>query len=189
MLRSSALLRRLPTRGVDWNRLAQRATTDAARADFGRLRQQHDEMLKFITSAPEKVEPIDWDHWRKTIRTPGAVDAIKRAFEGLEVKNFDDQNVAKEATVLFTQEVQKSESQVAEVKGLMSELQEEIDKFNNMKPFEEMSPTEFLDMFPADKLRFDMEAELELYDTIDQGIWEPLKGFDLPEEHEEDSGH
>jgi len=76
---------------------------------------------------PKEVPPIDWDHWRKAIRTPGVVEQFKSEYD-TEMKKENKLNTAELEQKKRTQEaeIRALEGKAATSADFLKELKDEI---------------------------------------------------------------
>jgi len=76
MLRSTRPL----LRGFGWERAVSPFNKNSS-VHFREIDNRLDSMWKEANSIPTKMEPIDWDAYRKLIKEPGVVDALQKEYE------------------------------------------------------------------------------------------------------------
>jgi len=97
MLRSSAfgrVVRGATGRAVNWERLIFRYSDPAKKEALQSLSARYAEVNALHASLPKAADgvtaastpPIDWQAWRKVIRTPGVVDAYQAKYEAATKK-------------------------------------------------------------------------------------------------------
>ncbi|PFX25890.1 ATP synthase subunit d, mitochondrial-like [Stylophora pistillata] len=109
----------------DWIKLATKCPEEG-KPVFNRMRTKYENLKTRIDTVAPKPEPIHWDWYAKNITKPGMVEAFRKAEE-------------------YYIEGRK------EADELIAECEAELAKIRNMKPFEEMSIDEFLDLHPEIK--------------------------------------
>lgn len=62
----------------------------------GDTRAQLDDLKREHSALAKGPEPIDWDHYSKTITAPGVVDAFRKAYESTQYPKFDVSQVMSE---------------------------------------------------------------------------------------------
>ena len=77
-------------RSMDWVSLSQKVTTDATKAEINRLRDLHGDLTSYANGISEKPEPIDFSHYRNTIKTAGLVDAIESDYNKVSLPKFNN---------------------------------------------------------------------------------------------------
>ena len=77
-------------RSMDWVALSQKVTTDATKAEINRLRDLHGELKSYALSVTDKADPIDFSHYRNTIKSAGLVDAIEKDYNNITLPKFSN---------------------------------------------------------------------------------------------------
>lgn len=80
-MRSFAQVRSLR---FEWQKLITPLTSKAVVAEYTQKQSEITSMLSAARSVPKKVEPIDWDHWKSVISTPGVVDEMQKEYESMK---------------------------------------------------------------------------------------------------------
>ena len=82
---------------MDWVALSQKVSSDAAKSEINRLRDLHADFAAMAAKIPSEAEPIDWNHYRSVIKTPGLVDTMEAEYKALNLPKFTN-DVEAEAT-------------------------------------------------------------------------------------------
>jgi len=69
-----------PRADVNWARIIFRYTDDKTRSFLAQLQHKFTEVATMSAALPKAVKPIDWDYWKKTIRTKGVVDQFEQEY-------------------------------------------------------------------------------------------------------------
>ena len=85
------------TRAMDWVALSQKVSSDAAKSEINRLRDLHADFAAMAAKIPSEAKPIDWNHYRSVIKTPGLVDTMEAEYKALNLPKFTNE-VEAEAT-------------------------------------------------------------------------------------------
>jgi len=110
---------------VNWPRLIFRYTDQKAREQLAQLQSKFAEVAGLFTAVPKEVPEIDWDYWRKEIRTGGIVDRFKSEYE----------EEMKKETKLNTAEVEaKKRAQETEIRALEAKVQTSHQFLSELKP-------------------------------------------------------
>jgi len=72
----------------------------------------------------EEVEPIDWDHYRSIIKTPGLVDAFEADYKSMEFPTVDAEQFANADEGEFDKSIADAAGSVEESKARVAELEE-----------------------------------------------------------------
>ncbi|XP_015756979.1 PREDICTED: ATP synthase subunit d, mitochondrial-like [Acropora digitifera] len=116
----------------DWIKIATKVPNEA-RPDMNSLRMQYESIKTSLDAVAAKPEPIDWDFYAKNISKPGLVEAFRKAEEH-----------AVKTIKLANLEIAKYEV--------------ELQKIKSMKPFEEMTVDDYLELHP--EIRKQAEEEI-----------------------------
>jgi len=98
-----------PRAPVNWPRLIFRYTDEKTRAYLAQLQHKFAEVSAAYATVPKTVEPIDWNFWKKTIRSKGVVEQFEQEYV-TEMK--------KEVKANATELEQKKRQQEAEIRGI-----------------------------------------------------------------------
>ncbi|NXU53963.1 ATP5H synthase, partial [Turnix velox] len=142
--------RRVAIKAIDWAAFAERVPPNQ-RAMFNALKTRNDALSARLASLPEKPPTIDWAHYKAVVAKAGMVDEFQKKFSALKVPEPVDTQTAKidaqekEAAKSSAEYVQASKARVAQ-------YERELQKLNNMIPFEQMTFEDLHEAFPETKL-------------------------------------
>ncbi|XP_012695158.1 ATP synthase subunit d, mitochondrial [Clupea harengus] len=142
--------RRAALKAIDWLAFAERVPPNQ-RAMFNALKTRSDAIGAKLTSLPEKPVVIDWAYYKSAVAKAGMVDDFEKKFSALTIPEAADTVTAK----IDAQE-QESNKQALEYvqasKARIAHYQTELEKFNNMIPFDQMTIDDLNHTFPETKL-------------------------------------
>uniref|UniRef100_A0A3B4U7B9 ATP synthase peripheral stalk subunit d n=1 Tax=Seriola dumerili TaxID=41447 RepID=A0A3B4U7B9_SERDU len=118
--------RRVALKAIDWVAFAERIPPNQ-RAMFNALKTRSDAISAKLTSLPETPAAIDWSYYRSAVAKAGMVDEFEK-------KN---KNAA---------------AYIEGSKARITQYEQELDKFKNMIPFDQMTIEDLNDTFPETKL-------------------------------------
>ncbi|XP_048870630.1 ATP synthase subunit d, mitochondrial-like [Brienomyrus brachyistius] len=142
--------RRAALKAIDWVSFAERVPPNQ-KSLFNALKTRSDGLAARLSSLPEKPTTIDWSYYRKAVAKPGLVDEFEKRFAALKVPEPVDTQTSK----IDTQEQEASKSAVAyiqESKARIAVYEEELEKFKNMIPYDQMTIDDLNSVFPETKL-------------------------------------
>ncbi|XP_076122633.1 ATP synthase peripheral stalk subunit d, mitochondrial [Alosa pseudoharengus] len=142
--------RRAALKSIDWLAFAERVPPNQ-RAMFNNLKTRSDAIAAKLTSLPEKPAAIDWAYYRQTVPKAGMVDDFEKKFAALSIPEPVDTETSKIAA-----QEQESNKQALDYiqasKARIGMYQAELEKFNNMIPFDQMTVEDLNHTFPETKL-------------------------------------
>ncbi|XP_037546245.1 ATP synthase subunit d, mitochondrial [Nematolebias whitei] len=147
--------RRLALKAIDWVAFAERVSPNQ-RSSFNALKTRSDAISAKLASLPEAPAPIDWSYYRSAVAKPGMVDEFEKKFKALKIPEPTDT----QTSVINEQEVESNKSAltyIEESKVRIANCQKELDKFNNMIPFDQMTIEDLNAAFPEttlDKVKY-----------------------------------
>uniref|UniRef100_A0A1A8HW05 ATP synthase subunit d, mitochondrial n=1 Tax=Nothobranchius kuhntae TaxID=321403 RepID=A0A1A8HW05_NOTKU len=142
--------RRAALKAIDWVAFAERVPPNQ-RSMFNALKTRSDAISAKLASLPESPAAIDWSYYRSTVAKPGMVDEFEKKFSALKVPEPVDTQTAK----INAQETEANKSALAYIeasKARITKYEEELDKFKNMIPFDQMTIEDLNEIFPETKL-------------------------------------
>ena len=160
MMRQSAMMARraLPVRAMDWNALAGKVSSDAARAEVSRLRELHGDLVSQAKAYEGAPEPIDFAHYRNVIKTPGIVDTVENAYNALTLPQFVNE-VAGEADEAYKTLVSEAESAMNASAARLEELEAMIADAKTQVTTKETTVDEVLQRYPEIAKEIDQEIK------------------------------
>ncbi|TWW53341.1 ATP synthase subunit d, mitochondrial [Takifugu flavidus] len=118
--------RRVALKAIDWLAFAELVPPNQ-RSMFNALKTRSDAIAAKLSSLPETPAAIDWSYYRSTVVNSGMVD------------DFEKKN--------------KSAAEYIEAsKARIAEYEQELSKFKNMIPFDQMTIEDLNAAFPETKL-------------------------------------
>jgi len=169
----------LSGRAVNWKRLLFRYSDNKKRDHLTSLIARFGEIQKLYASLrTTKIEPIDWNHWHNTIKTPGIVNTYKARYEEEMKKEVKvDEHKQKQRAAEYLTELKKAEELASAVPGNILAMQNEIASLQWEKDnLESLDLSFFYRKYPGMEESFRREAtdgqwfvdsELEKLDSID----------------------
>ncbi|KAM9457513.1 ATP synthase peripheral stalk subunit d, mitochondrial [Clarias gariepinus] len=142
--------RRVAVKAIDWLAFAERVPPNQ-KTMFNNLKTRSDAIAAKLASLPENPAPIDWNHYRKVVAKPGMVDEFEKKFAALTVPKPVDTQTAK----INDQEQEANINAAAYIKasmGRIAQYENELEKFKNMVPFDQMTIEDLNEAFPETKL-------------------------------------
>ncbi|XP_030591625.1 ATP synthase peripheral stalk subunit d, mitochondrial [Archocentrus centrarchus] len=142
--------RRAALKAIDWAAFAERVPPNQ-RTMFNNLKTRSDAIAAKLTSLPDKPAAIDWSYYRSAVAKAGMVDEFEKKFNALKVPEPVDTQTA----LINAQEEEASKTATAYTeasKARIAQYEKELDKFNNMIPFDQMTTEDLNDTFPETKL-------------------------------------
>ncbi|XP_035515206.1 ATP synthase subunit d, mitochondrial-like [Morone saxatilis] len=142
--------RRMALKAIDWVAFAERIPPNQ-KSMFNALKTRSDTIAAKLSSLPEAPAAIDWSYYRSAVAKAGLVDEFEKKFKALQIPEPIDTQTS--AINLQSVEADKSATAYIEAsKARVAEYQKELDKFNNMIPFDQMTIEDLNDTFPETKL-------------------------------------
>ncbi|XP_064179622.1 ATP synthase subunit d, mitochondrial [Anguilla rostrata] len=142
--------RRAALKAIDWMAFAERVPPNQ-RAMFNGLKTRSDAIAARLRSLPEKPAPIDWSFYKGAVANVTMVEEFESKFAALSIPEPVDTETSK----IDAQELEASKTAVAYIEGSkarISQYTQELEKFKNMIPFDQMTIDELNDVFPETKL-------------------------------------
>nr|XP_057934648.1 ATP synthase subunit d, mitochondrial [Doryrhamphus excisus] len=142
--------RRFAVKALDWAAFAERIPPNQ-RGMFNALKTRSDAIAAKLSSLPESPPAVDWSYYRSTVAKAGLVDEFEKKFKALQIPA----PVDTETSAINAQEVKANADATAYVessKARVAEYEKELEKFNNMIPFDQMTIEDLNKVFPETKL-------------------------------------
>ncbi|KAM5136039.1 ATP synthase peripheral stalk subunit d, mitochondrial [Mantella aurantiaca] len=142
--------RRAAVKALDWLAFAERVPSNQ-KAMFNVLKTRSDTVTAKLTSLPENPPAIDWSHYRSAIAKAGLVDDFEKKFKALSVPEPKDTQSAQ----ITAQEQEANKSAlafIAESKTRVTSYENQLVKFQNMIPFDQMTLDDVVEVFPETKV-------------------------------------
>ncbi|XP_020510574.1 ATP synthase subunit d, mitochondrial [Labrus bergylta] len=142
--------RRIALKAIDWVAFAERVPPNQ-RSMFNALKTRSDAIAAKLASLPESPTTIDWSHYRAAVARAGMVDEFEKKFKALQIP----QPVDTQTSAITAQEAESNKSASAYIEGStarIAQYEQQLDKFKNMIPFDQMTVDDLNDTFPETKL-------------------------------------
>ncbi|XP_023808620.1 ATP synthase subunit d, mitochondrial [Oryzias latipes] len=142
--------RRVALKAVDWLAFAERVPPNQ-RSMFNALKTRSDAISAKLASLPETPAAIDWSFYRSAVAKAGMVDEFEKKFKALQIP----EPVDTQTSAINAQEAEANKSALAYVeasKARIAQYEEELTKFKNMIPFDQMTMDDLSDAFPETRL-------------------------------------
>ncbi|XP_026216702.1 ATP synthase subunit d, mitochondrial [Anabas testudineus] len=142
--------RRVAVKAIDWLAFAERVPPNQ-RSMFNALKTRSDAIAAKLASLPETPAALDWNYYRSTVAKPGMVDEFEKKFKALKVP----EPVDTQTSAINAQEAEANKSALAyveESKARVAQYEQELEKFKNMIPFDQMTIEDLNNAFPETKL-------------------------------------
>ncbi|XP_026158790.1 ATP synthase subunit d, mitochondrial-like [Mastacembelus armatus] len=142
--------RRVALKAIDWVAFAERVPP-SQKSMFNALKARSDGISAKLASLPEAPAAIDWSYYRSTVAKAGMVDEFENKFKALKIP----EPVDTQTSTINTQEAEASKSAASYIEGSktrISHYEEELEKFKNMIPFDQMTIEDLNTVFPETKL-------------------------------------
>ncbi|XP_056879491.1 ATP synthase subunit d, mitochondrial [Takifugu flavidus] len=142
--------RRVALKAIDWLAFAELVPPNQ-RSMFNALKTRSDAIAAKLSSLPETPAAIDWSYYRSTVVNSGMVDDFEKKFKALKVPEPVDTQTS--AINIQETEANKSAAEYIEAsKARIAEYEQELSKFKNMIPFDQMTIEDLNAAFPETKL-------------------------------------
>ncbi|XP_032386523.1 ATP synthase subunit d, mitochondrial [Etheostoma spectabile] len=142
--------RRVALKAIDWLAFAERVPPNQ-RGMFNALKTRSDAISAKLTSLPETPAAIDWSFYKSTVAKAGMVDEFEKKFKALQIP----EPVDTQTSAISLQEAESNKSASAYIEGSkarIAQYEQELDKFKNMIPFDQMTIEDLNHTFPETKL-------------------------------------
>merc|ERR1711988_1454538 len=137
---------RISASTVNWVEFARKIPA-AQKASFQAFKQKSDGFVRAVNALPESAPKIDFDAYRSKISVAGMVDDFQKKYEALDIPYPKDNATAALDAQLVTKKAEYTKF-VAESEAKVAEIQTELDKWEKMRPFSEMTTEEFARQAP-----------------------------------------
>lgn len=101
-----------------------------------------------MAANPERPPEIDFSAIKSRVVDKSAVDALEKAYKALAVKFPGDNNVTQEITAQEAEHKEKGQKLVGQIRAETKEANELLKKFDDMIPYDQMHPEEYIQTFP-----------------------------------------
>ncbi|XP_045616309.1 ATP synthase subunit d, mitochondrial [Procambarus clarkii] len=145
--------RRIAASSIDWAAFAARVP-EGQKAMFNAFKGKSDTYLRRVLSLPETIPKIQFAAYQARIDVPGMVDNFKKQYEALEVP-YPADTVSGQITEIEKQAAAETEVFVKQSEARIVKLKEELVKWENMVPFEQMTMEEYAEQFPDEAINLD----------------------------------
>merc|ERR1711990_448602 len=137
---------RISASTVNWVEFAKKIPA-AQKASFQAFKQKSDGFVRAVNSHPEAAPKIDFDAYRSKIAVAGMVDDFQKKYEALVIPYPKDNATAALDAQLAAKKAEYTKF-VAESEAKVAEIQTELDKWEKMRPFTEMTVEELARQAP-----------------------------------------
>ncbi len=138
--------RRAGQKAIDWAAFIERVPANQ-KSQFNILKSKADNLKSRLSVTPEQPAAVDWAHYKKTVPVAGLVDKFQKQFEALKVPFPEDTASAKIEMQSKEMDVMAAEFKKGSDKRI-AEFQKEMEKYQNMIPFEDLTVEEYEELFP-----------------------------------------
>ncbi|XP_047220397.1 ATP synthase subunit d, mitochondrial [Girardinichthys multiradiatus] len=142
--------RRAALKAIDWLAFAERVPPNQ-RGMFNALKTRTDAISAKLASLPETPAAIDWSYYKSAVAKPGMVDEFEKKFKALQIPEPIDTQTAS----ISAQEAEANKNAASYIeasKARITMYEQELDKFKNMIPFDQMTIEDLNNTFPETKL-------------------------------------
>ncbi|XP_077575597.1 ATP synthase peripheral stalk subunit d, mitochondrial [Stigmatopora nigra] len=142
--------RRVALKALDWVAFAERVPPNQ-KSMFNALKTRSDAISAKLASLPESPIAIDWTHYKASVAKAGMVEEFEKKFKALQIPKPVDTQTGD----INAQEVEADKDAKAYVeasKDRIAQYEEELNKFRNMIPFDQMTIEDLNNTFPETKL-------------------------------------
>jgi len=124
----SAFKIRNVARAVNWSRLIFRYSDEKKKASLSSLQNKWADIQSLHNALPPQIKPIDWNYWRKAIKTPGVVDEFKKRYEAESAKKIkiSEGDISRRAAE-HQAELKVAEDMASKCDGNITTLEKEIE--------------------------------------------------------------
>jgi hypothetical protein len=109
---------------VPWARLMFRYTDPKQREKLAQMQTRFQEVQGLYAAVPKEAEDIDWNHWSKTLKTPGVVDKLKATY---------DDALSKQTKLDLNEESARKAKQDSEIRAIEAKAEVSKDFLNELK--------------------------------------------------------
>ncbi|KAM4663793.1 ATP synthase peripheral stalk subunit d, mitochondrial [Discoglossus pictus] len=142
--------RRAAVKALDWLAFAERVPPNQ-KAMFISLKTRSDTVAAKLASLPEKPPTIDWAHYRSAVVKAGMVDEFEKKFSAVTIPEPKDTQTEK-INAQEQESIKQATAYIQESKARMTQYENELEKFRNMIPFDQMTMQDLNEAFPETKL-------------------------------------
>ena len=101
-----------------------------------------------VVANPEKPPEIDFSAIKARVVDKAAVDNLEKAYKALSVKFPGDNNLTQQIATQETEHKARGQKLVGQIREETKEANELLKKFEDMIPFDQMHPEEYIQTFP-----------------------------------------
>ncbi|XP_028304992.1 ATP synthase peripheral stalk subunit d, mitochondrial [Gouania willdenowi] len=142
--------RRVALKAVDWLAFAERVPPNQ-KSMFNALKTRSDSIAAKLNSLPQTPAAIDWSFYRSAVAKAGMVEEFENKFKALQVP----EPIDTQSSAINAQETEANVGALAYIensKARIAQYEKELEKFNNMIPFDQMTIEDLNNTFPETKL-------------------------------------
>ncbi|KAM7418977.1 hypothetical protein PAMA_016204 [Pampus argenteus] len=139
--------RRFALKAVDWVAFSERIPP-GQRSMFNTLKNRSDAITAKLNSLPESPVAIDWSYYKSTVANAAMVTDFEKKFKALQIP----QPVDTQTSGINSEEAETNQYAIDFInqsKARVAEYEKELEKYNNLIPFDQMTVQEFSDAFPG----------------------------------------
>merc|ERR1712050_617863 len=129
--------RRVSASTVNWAEFARNIPA-AQKPSFNALKQKSDGFVRAVNALPEAAPKIDFAAYKSKVAVNGMVDEFQKKYEALQIPYPKDNATAALDAQLVAKKAEYTKF-VAESDAKITEIQSELDKWEKMRPFTEMT--------------------------------------------------
>eukprot|EP00052_Salpingoeca_macrocollata_P013769 m.107553 g.107553 ORF g.107553 m.107553 type:complete len:158 (-) comp19050_c3_seq2:32-505(-) len=141
----------------DWAALSARLPL-SSRGELAALRTQYTALRTNLEKYPEEVKPIDWNHYKTVIKSPGLVDEMQKAYESIKIE-YPPDNFSKLISENEKETKTKVEGLLKDIESQIAGLKAQLAAVQAEKPVEDTTVAEVLREKPEWSKEIDQEIK------------------------------
>merc|ERR1712141_958220 len=138
--------RRVSASTVNWAEFARKIPA-AQKPSFNALKQKSDGFVRAVNALPEAAPKIDFAAYKSKVAVDGMVDDFQKKYEALDIPYPKDNVSASLDTLLATKKAEYG-AFVVQSAAKIAEIEVELQKWEKMRPIEEMNREEAIAQMP-----------------------------------------
>ncbi|GAB6025885.1 hypothetical protein CHUAL_011860 [Chamberlinius hualienensis] len=138
--------RRISKSAIDWVAFADKVPADQKHF-YQAFKTRADLYLRRVLAQPENPPAIDWTSYKKSL-SPAFVEQFEKQYAALKVP-FPTENVTPQVDEQEREANKRTASFISASKERVSTLGKELERWNSMIPFEEMTLEELSEAIPG----------------------------------------
>ncbi|VDO08862.1 unnamed protein product [Rodentolepis nana] len=140
--------RRIARTAINWGELYHQCPKHQIE-QFRDLKTKTDGLVSRISSLPEKLPDINWEHYKKVVPVPGLVDKFKKEYMQLQVAFPNDtKQLGKAVDAQAAKMNSMIKKQVAACESMKADATKMKEALKKLPPFDEMIPEIIVTYFP-----------------------------------------